>query len=72
MKFTTNQLKQGLKILIDGESINDLELTNIRNQVGIILQDVFLFADTIFNNITLYNDKISLDDVQNVFTNADM
>ncbi len=53
------------KILIDGESINDLELANIRNQVGIILQDVFLFADTIFNNIALYNDKISLDDVQN-------
>ena len=52
------------KILIDGENINDLELTNIRNQVGIIL-NVFLFADTIFNNIALYNDKISLDDVMN-------
>ena len=51
------------KILIDGENINDLELTNIRNQVGIILQDVFLFADTIFNNIALYNDKISLGDI---------
>ena len=53
------------KILIDGENINDIELTNIRNQVGIILQDVFLFADTIFNNIALYNDKISLEDVKN-------
>ena len=52
------------EILIDGVDINDLKLDNIRNKVGIILQDVFLFADTIFNNIALYNDKISLKDVQ--------
>ena len=52
------------EILIDGVNINDLKLDNIRNKVGIILQDVFLFADTIFNNITLYNDQISLKDVQ--------
>ena len=52
------------EILIDGVDINDLKLDNIRNKVGIILQDVFLFADTIFNNITLYNDQISLKDVQ--------
>lgn len=52
------------EILIDGVNINDLKLDNIRNKVGIILQDVFLFADTIFNNIALYNYKISLKDVQ--------
>ena len=52
------------EILIDGVNINDLKLDNIRNKVGIILQDVFLFADTIFNNIALYNDQISLQDVQ--------
>ena len=52
------------EILIDGVDINDLKLDNIRNKVGIILQDVFLFADTIFNNIALYNDQISLKDVQ--------
>ena len=52
------------EILIDGVNINDLKLDNIRNKVGIILQDVFLFADTIFNNIALYNDQISLKDVQ--------
>ena len=53
------------KVLLDGYNINDFELKNIRDQVGIILQDVFLFADTIFNNIALYNNKISLEDVQN-------
>ena len=52
------------EILIDGVNINDLKLDYIRNKVGIILQDVFLFADTIFNNIALYNDQISLKDVQ--------
>ena len=52
------------EILIDGVNINDLKLDNIRNKVGIILQDVFLFADTIFNNIALYNDQISLKDVK--------
>ncbi len=52
------------EILIDGVNINDLKLDNIRNKVGIILQDVFLFADTIYNNIALYNDQISLKDVQ--------
>ena len=53
------------KVLLDGYNINDFELKNIRDHIGIILQDVFLFADTIFNNIALYNKKISLEDVQN-------
>ena len=52
------------EILIDGVDINDIKLNSIRSKVGIILQDVFLFADTIFNNIALYNDQISLKDVQ--------
>ena len=52
------------KILIDGMDLNEIKLNNIRNKVGIILQDVFLFADTIYNNISLYNDDISLKDVK--------
>ena len=43
---------------------NEKVIDDISYKVGIILQDVFLFADTIFNNIALYNDKISLKDVQ--------
>ena len=52
-------------ILLDGNDIDSYNLENIRNKVGIILQDVFLFADTIFNNITLFNEKISIQDVEN-------
>ena len=52
-------------ILIDGKNIDDYSLETVRNKIGIILQDVFLFADTIFNNITLFNKNITLEDVEN-------
>ena len=52
-------------ILIDGKDIDDYTLETVRNKIGIILQDVFLFADTIFNNITLFNKNITLEDVEN-------
>lgn len=52
-------------ILIDGKDIDDYTLETVRNKIGIILQDVFLFADTIFNNITLFNKDITLEDVEN-------
>ena len=52
-------------ILIDGKNIDDYSLETVRNKIGIILQDVFLFADTIFNNITLFNQDIRLEDVEN-------
>ena len=51
-------------ILIDGKDIDLYCLETIRSNIGIILQDVFLFADTIFNNITLYNENITLEDVE--------
>ena len=51
-------------ILIDGEDINKFKLENLRKKIGVILQDVFLFADTIYNNITLFNSEISIKDVE--------
>jgi len=51
-------------IKIDGTSIRDYTLTDLRRHVAVVLQDVFLFADTVYNNITLYNPKISLEQVQ--------
>ena len=50
-------------IKIDGTSIRDYPLAALRNQVSLVMQDVFLFADSILNNITLYNDALSKDDV---------
>lgn len=44
---------------LDDHSIRDFKLSSLRKHVGIVLQDVFLFADTIFNNITLHNPNIT-------------
>ncbi len=39
------------EVLIDGIPIKDLDLISLRKQVGVVPQDVFLFSDTIYNNI---------------------
>lgn len=46
-------------ISIDGIPIQEYRLDNLRNHVSVVLQDVFLFADTIYNNICLKNPSIS-------------
>jgi len=46
-------------ISIDGVNIREFELTSLRKNIGVVLQDVFLFSDTIENNISLNNPKIS-------------
>ncbi|MDA9818725.1 ABC transporter ATP-binding protein/permease, partial [Flavobacteriaceae bacterium] len=51
-------------ILIDRKNINEYKLESLRKKIGVILQDVFLFADTIYNNITLFNNEISIKDVE--------
>ncbi len=51
-------------IKIDGISIRDFSLEDLRRHVAVVLQDVFLFADTIYNNIALYNPSISLNQVE--------
>jgi ABC-type multidrug transport system fused ATPase/permease subunit len=50
-------------IYIDNQNINEFTLESLRKQIAIVLQDVFLFADTIFNNITLNNPSISRETV---------
>ena len=51
-------------IRLDGISINKISKNNLRSQVANVSQDIFLFADSIFNNVTLYNPNISLIDVE--------
>ena len=53
------------QIKIDDKSINDYKLNCLRSNIGVILQDVFLFADTIQNNVTLFDEDISEDQVIN-------
>ncbi len=51
-------------ISIDHNNIDDIELTSLRSHIAVVLQDVFLFADTILNNITLNDANISEEQVQ--------
>jgi ABC-type multidrug transport system fused ATPase/permease subunit len=50
-------------ICIDCHNIENYTLSSLRKQIAVVLQDVFLFADTIFNNITLNNPDISREQV---------
>ena len=47
------------EIFIDNHSIKDFTIRSLRQHLGIVLQDVFLFADTIYNNITLHNPNVT-------------
>lgn len=51
-------INQG-EINIDGVSVKDYELNALRSNIGVVLQDVFLFSNTIEENINLGNYKIS-------------
>lgn len=46
-------------ITIDGISIRSYDLQTLRKHVSVVLQDVFLFADSLYNNITLFNPKVT-------------
>lgn len=50
-------------ITIDSISIKDFELNALRKHVAVVLQDVFLFADSLYNNITLFDPEITREDV---------
>ncbi|MAC94768.1 MAG: antibiotic ABC transporter ATP-binding protein [Flavobacteriales bacterium] len=45
-------------IIVDGVSIRDYDISELRSRMAVVLQDVFLFSDSIYNNITLNNSDI--------------
>ena len=51
-------------ICIDDISIKDYTLESLRNQVAVVLQDVFLFSDSVYNNITLKDENITIEEVE--------
>ncbi|APU68963.1 MAG: ABC transporter ATP-binding protein [Bacteroidota bacterium] len=53
------------EILVDGTNVRDISLKSLRSQIAVVLQNVFLFADTIMNNIHLDKEGISEEDVIN-------
>lgn len=50
-------------VLLDGKDIREYGLTDLRKSISVVLQDVFLFSDTVHNNITLNDDTISRNEV---------
>lgn len=56
----------GGKILIDGTDIKDIEKHHLRNNIGILLQEPFLYTKTIMENIRIANPKLTEEDVYKV------
>ena len=52
-------------ITLDGIPIKDLLLSSLRKNIALVQQEVFLFSDSLFNNITLYDDTIQKEDIIN-------
>ena len=53
------------KIYVDGTNIEKFSLKNLRSQISLVSQDIFLFADSIYNNISLFKKNISKDKIEN-------
>ena len=51
------------EITIDGVNIDNVQLANLRKNIALVQQEVFLFSDSIMNNITLFNSEISRDKI---------
>jgi ATP-binding cassette, subfamily B, multidrug efflux pump len=56
------EINQG-QIFIDGTEIREYELGTLRKHIGVVLQDVFIFSNTIYHNITLGNPSITREQV---------
>jgi ATP-binding cassette subfamily B protein len=52
------------KIYLDGTEIHDFDISYLRQEVAVVLQDVFLFSDTIENNISLLNPDITIEEIK--------
>jgi len=59
-------------IQIDGKDITAYNISNMRSQIGYVPQEVFLFSDTIQNNIAFGSDEIDLQQVEQAAKDADL
>lgn len=55
---------QSGEVCLNGKDIREIELKTLRNAMGLVMQDVFLFSGTIYENITLGDSRISLEQVK--------
>jgi ATP-binding cassette subfamily B protein len=51
------------EILIDNQPIESITISSLRKQIGVVLQDVYLFSGSVFENITLRDPTITMDEV---------
>jgi subfamily B ATP-binding cassette protein MsbA len=58
------------RVLIDGRDIRDLDLSSLRERIGLVAQDTFLFNDTVANNIRYGRADASMDQVREAARNA--
>ncbi len=58
------------EIFIDGKNINDINLDQLRDSIGYVPQDSFLFSDTIANNVALGKPTVSRDEIHSITKNA--
>ena len=56
-------------IKINNKNIKNYKISDLRSSISLVNQDIFLFADSIFNNITLFNEKISKKEVEEAAKN---
>lgn len=54
------------KILLDDVNLKDYELYNLRSHIGVVLQDVFLFHGSIFENLSFGDDTITLEKIRKI------
>src|SRR5690606_13491820 len=54
------------KILLDDVDLKDYELYNLRSHIGVVLQDVFLFHGTIFENLAFGDETVTLEKIKQV------
>lgn len=60
------------KLLIDSIGVKDYSLSSLRGQIGYVPQDVFLFSDTIANNISFGNGEMSKEEIERAAKDADL
>tara|TARA_B110000444_G_scaffold163906_1_gene153202 strand:- start:22 stop:1782 length:1761 start_codon:yes stop_codon:yes gene_type:complete len=53
------------KITLDGVSVDEISINSLRKNIALVQQEVFLFSDSLLNNITLYDNSISKESIVN-------
>ena len=59
------------QVLVDGQNVRDMDLYNLRDNIGMAMQDVFLFSDTIEGNIAYGRPNCSFEEVKHAAIMAD-